>query len=552
MIEKVSFTKRYITALLIIACLSILAYYNLSHLISSQSNDGKIINLSSKQGMLSQQIALFAIYYKTENLRTNITSMEEAHNTLISFPMTKELKKIYFDEPYHLDKSVKEYLFHAKRFEENRDGRSLTYILQNAQTLLNTLDLATSLYVKTTESNTVLLKNVELYIFIFTLTTLFFEALFIFRPANKKIIEVTREIVRQKNYSNTIIDSNTNAIITLDHTLKIRTFNKMAEKIFGYFEHEMTHQPFFDHLVSSDKFFAPSVLLNRRLTLQDIVSIENKEEVRTVDGINKSGEKIPLRISIAVSGSYHKSLIIISIQDISKEILKDKILLQQSRFAALGEMIAIIAHQWRQPLAQLSFNCMYIRKKLTDPELIAETSKNDEIIQFMSETITNFENFYKHTENHAFQPEQSIMQALKLLDSAVKQNAIRIHLDIQTQIIIDGNSNSLAQVILSIIQNSIDIIKNSPIDVPKIDICLFEQDESVVLTIVDNAGGIKEKVIENIFKPFHSNKTKPSTGIGLYMSKLIIENQFHGIIYAENTKDGAKFSIFLPKNNLHS
>jgi PAS domain S-box-containing protein len=547
MIENVSFTKRYISALMIIACLSVLAYYNLNHLISSQANDGKIINLSSKQGMLSQQIALFAIYYKTDNLKANITLMEEAHDTLISFPMTKELKKIYFDEPYHLDKSVKEYLFHARRFEENRDGRSLTYILQNAQTLLHTLDLATSLYVKTTEGNTILLKNVELFIFIFTLITLFFEALFIFRPANKKITEVTREIVRQKNYSNTIIDSNTNAIITLDNHLTIRTFNKMAEKIFGYSEREMMQQPFFDHLVSSDDLFPSSLLMNRRLTLQDILTLENKEEVRTIEGVNKYGEKLPLRISIAVSDTHHKSLIIISIQDISKEILKDKMLLQQSRFAALGEMIAIIAHQWRQPLAQLNFNCMYIRKKLKDPELIIETSKNEEIIQFMSETITNFENFYKHTENHIFKPEQSIMQALKLLDSAIKQNVITVKLDIRSQITIDGNSNSLAQVILSIIQNSIDVVKNIPVDVPTIDIYLSEQENVITITIEDNAGGIKEKIIENIFKPFHSNKTKPSTGIGLYMSKLIIENQFHGSIFAENTQYGAKFSILLPK-----
>ena len=96
MLASVSFTKRYIFALSLIALLSILAYYNLNHLISSQSNDAKIINLSSKQGMLSQQIALYAIYYKTENLKTNIVAMEDAHNLLLSFRMSEELKKVYF------------------------------------------------------------------------------------------------------------------------------------------------------------------------------------------------------------------------------------------------------------------------------------------------------------------------------------------------------------------------------------------------------------------------------------------------------------------------
>ena len=215
MLASVSFTKRYVFALLLIALLSILAYYNLNHLISSQSNDGKIINLSSKQGMLSQQIALYAIYYKTENLKNNIVAMEEAHMLLLSFPMSEELKKVYFSDPHQLDKSVKNYLFHAKRFEENRDGRSLTYILQNSQKLLHDLDLATSIYVATTEANTKNLKNVEFFIFLFTLATLFFEALFIFRPANKRITETTNEIIRQKDYSNNIIEYNTNDIIDI-------------------------------------------------------------------------------------------------------------------------------------------------------------------------------------------------------------------------------------------------------------------------------------------------------------------------------------------------
>lgn len=547
MTQTISFTRRYIVALLIIACLSVLAYYNMNHLISNQSNDGKIINLSSKQGMLSQQIALFAIYYKTENLRTNIAAMEEAHQLLISFPMTDELKKIYFDEPYKLDKNVQAYLFHAKRFEENRDGRSLTYILQNAQKLLEALDLATAVYVKTTEETTIKLKNVEFYIFIFTLITLLFEALFIFRPANKKIIEFTQEIFRQQDYANSVIESNSNAIITLNYQLRVKTFNQMAEKIFGYTKEEMLDQLFFDKAIPM-RYMHMLTKDTRKVTLRDILAIENKEEVKTIEGVNKNGDLIPIRLSIATSGQHSAVLIIISIQDISKETLKDKIMMQQSKFAALGEMIAIIAHQWRQPLAQLSFNCMYIRNKLKDPDLIEETAKNEEIIQFMSETITNFENFYKHTDSTLFSPNVSIVQTLNLLDSSIRQNAIHVTknlLDEHSSVY--GNSNSLAQVILSIIQNSIDIFKNLPIEHPHIDITLTCDEKDVFISISDNAGGIQEAHIGDIFKPFHSNKIKPSTGIGLYMSKLIIENQFHGLINAYNRENGATFSIQLPK-----
>jgi len=542
MVETISFTKRYVIALSLIALLSILAYYNLNHLISSQSNDGKIINISSKQGMLSQQIALYAIYYKTDNLRTNIALMEEAHNLLISFPMSSELKKIYFEEPFFLDKNVRTYLFHAKRFEENRDGRSLTYILQNSQKLLENLDLATAIYVATTESNTIKLKNVEFFIFIFTLVTLFFEAIFIFRPATKKITEVTKELIKQHDYANTIIESNTNAIVTLDATLKIQTYNHMAEKIFGYTKHEIMGEPFFPKIISKESL---PVEQEGILNFKKILEIENKEEVREIKAINKKGQIFPIRISFAISGE-EENILIISMQDISKEILKDKIMIQQAKFAALGEMIAIIAHQWRQPLAQLNFNCMYIRKKLTDPELMEETAKNEEIIQFMSETITNFENFYKHVDNTVFSPISSIKQTLVLLESSLKHYQIKLVQNVNSKMNIFGNSNSLSQVILSILQNTIDIIKVSEIKDPFIHITLEDSDKFVVLKITDNAGGIQTPLINDIFKPFHSNKNKLSTGIGLYMSKLIIENQFHGIINAKNTHDGAQFSILLP------
>lgn len=543
-IKTINFTKRYIIALSIIALLSILAYYNLNHLISSQSNDGKIINISSKQGMLSQQIALYAIYYKTENLRTNIVLMEEAHNLLISFPMSDELKKIYFEEPFFLDKNVRTYLFHAKRFEENRDGRSLTYILQNSQKLLDNLDHATSIYVATTESNTIKLKNVEFFIFIFTLVTLFFEAIFIFRPATRKITEITKELIKQHDYANTIIESNTNAIVTLDSSLKIQTYNHMAEKIFGYTKQEIVGEFFFQKIISKESL---SIEKEGSLTFKRILEMENKEEVREIKALNKKGQTFPIRISFGIS-SEDKNILIISMQDISKEILKDKIMIQQAKFAALGEMIAIIAHQWRQPLAQLSFNCMYIKKKLTDLNLIEETAKNEEIIQFMSETITNFENFYRHVDNTAFNPIISINQTLVLLESSLKLYQVNLIQNINSKMKIFGNSNSLSQVILSILQNTIDIIKVSEMQDPFIHISLEDSDKFVILTIVDNAGGIQASCINDIFKPFHSNKNKLSTGIGLYMSQLIIENQFHGIIRASNTHNGAQFSIILPSS----
>ncbi len=537
--KSFSFTKRYVLALSIIAILSTLAYFNLDHLINSQYSNGKLINISGRQRMLSQQISLHAIYYKTKNLKKNIKLMEKNHKELLSYPMPEELKKIYFQKPVMLDKKVKLYLHHAKNFLESRSGISLTYLLKNSKSLLLDLDKATSIYVKEAEANANKLKKVELYIFILTLLTLFFEALFIFRPANKQIVDDTRIITNEKDYSNTVIESSTNAIITLDNELKIKTFNKMAENIFGYTKEEIINKTLLKEII-------PLLSEENIGEFLDTLKKEKMKDVQEIEGQNKDGETFPIRISFGISGKNKDIVIVANIQNISKEKLKDKILQQQAKFAALGEMIAIIAHQWRQPLAQLSFNNIYIKKQLKDKKLINELQDNEDIIQFMSETISNFEDFYKSSDNKEFNPIISVNQALKIVDSILKLKEIKLIKNIDSKLIIYGNPNSLAHVILSIIQNALDVIKLRGISNPVLSVSLQDTKTHIVLEIEDNAGGIREKSISNIFKPFISKKMVPSTGIGLYMSKLVIEEKFHGTINAQNTDKGAKFTVLLP------
>ncbi len=540
--ETISFTKRYILALSIIALLSTLAYFNLDRLISSQYESGKLINISEKQRMLSQQISLYAIYYKIKSLKENVKQMKENHKKLLSYPMPEDLRKIYFDKPVLLDKKIRKYLYHAEKFLENRNGKSLSYVLKNSKSLLEALDKASKIYRREAKDSTLRLKNVEFYIFLLTIITLIFEALFIFRPANRQIINKTKELTLEKDYSNTVIESSTNAIITLDNNLKIKTYNKMAEKIFGYKREEMLNHAYLDKIIPKCKVFEKESSFE---TLRALES-EDMREVREIEAINKDGKRFPLRISFGKSGDMDDLMIVANMQDISKEKLKDKMLQEQSKFAALGEMIAIIAHQWRQPLAQLSFNCMYLQKRIKDPEIVKEIKKNEEILQFMSETITNFEDFYRKTDNSVFNPIVSIDQAIKIVESLIKLNEIELIKNVNSKLSIYGNSNTLAHVILSILQNIIDVIRNRKINDPFIIISLKDTEKYIEIIIKDNAGGIKVEPVEDIFKPFTSRKRTPSTGIGLYMSKLVIENKFHGSIEAKNIDNGAMFSIKLP------
>jgi len=542
-LKPINFTKRYVIALSLIAILSALAYFNLNQLISSQANNGQMISLSSRQKILAQKVAFYAIYYKIKQLKSVTDQMRDGHQRLITAPMSLELKAMYYSPPMQLDAKVQKYLKHAEIFYKTRDGRSLTYLLTHSNQLMDDLGKAVELYLVESDKNTRTLKKVELIIFLSTLITLFFEALLIFMPANRQIKQYTKDLIAQKDYSNAVIESSTNAIISLDQNLRIKTYNRMAEKIFGYSKQEMLHQSYFDKILPHEYHLLRDKGVSGFL---HELNLHGDGTVIELEARNKQKEAFPARVSFGTTHDVDNIAIVANIQDITEEQLNSQLLQQQAKFAALGEMIAIIAHQWRQPLSELSFNCIYAKRKLKDPELIDVIAKNEDIIQFMSETITNFQDFYKKSDETHFNPIISIDQVTNIIQSVLDLNQIAFGKTIDSSVIIHGNPNALAQVILSILQNIIDIVRNKRLKDAQVSLSLHDTDTHIILTITDNVGGIQIDPIDDIFKPFKSKKMTPSTGIGLYMSKLIIESKFHGEIHANNIEGGAKFTIQLP------
>jgi PAS domain S-box-containing protein len=531
-------TRRYVTALTLIALLSILAYINMSYLINSQSNDAKIIDAGGQQVMLSQQIALYAIYYQTQQLESSIEQMENNHKFLLSLPMSEEMERIYAEES--LNAKVKTYIENAKRFRETTDGVSLTYVLRNAEPLLRQLSLASALYLKEAENRTAKLKNFEAFICFATLFTLLLEAVFIFRPANTVIERKTKELISEKNYSNAVIESSPNAIISIDAGYHIKTFNRQAENILGFKKEEMRDIKSLQKIVPKIYRFIHRRIFSPFLT-KNLRRLKNRSYEMKL--LNKKGEQFPCRVSFSVN---ENGVMVVNIEDITKEKLKNTLLHKQSKFAALGEMIAIIAHQWRQPLSELGLNNIYLKKKITQKELEEELDKNEEIIKFMSETIANFEDFYKNAQSVWFNPALAIEQALNITEKILKLKSIKLFLKIEEDIKIYGQQNSLAQVVLSIIQNSIDKHSLSNNMDKWIKITMKAENKKLFLRIDDNAGGIQIKPIETIFEPFHTGKKSSSTGLGLYMSKLIVNDKFGGSLSAANIKNGASLLITLP------
>jgi PAS domain S-box-containing protein len=236
------------------------------------------------------------------------------------------------------------------------------------------------------------------------------------------------------------------------------------------------------------------------------------------------------------------------IKNKTKENLKQlEILQEQSKLASMGEMIGAISHQWRQPLNSINMSIQnldeYYEDGLIDEEFIDKfIEKNKKTIQFMSDTIDNFRNFFridKKTED--FSIKKSINETLNILSAQLKNHNIDISLN-GDDIDINGYKNEFQQVLLNIIINAKDAINEQKISNGKIEISIIDKD----IIIQNNGGNIPSHIIKRVFEPYFTTKPQgKGTGIGLYMSQQIITNNFGGYIKVENTKDGAKFTIGL-------
>jgi signal transduction histidine kinase len=239
-------------------------------------------------------------------------------------------------------------------------------------------------------------------------------------------------------------------------------------------------------------------------------------------------------------------------EKISELRQKDKTMILQSRQAAMGEMIGNIAHQWRQPLNALAGLLVNIQQAYQYNELTVDylddcVKDGGRLIQKMSATINDFRNFFlPDKEAVLFSAQNQINHALSLVEAGLQNQNITIHLEAHQDVLLTGFPNEYSQVILDLLSNAGEAVKAKCVLEGLITIRLFKRDGWGCVSIRDNGGGIAADVIDKIFEPYFSTK-KMGTGIGLYMSKMIIERSMNGTIEAHNSDDGAEFIVSIPQ-----
>jgi len=246
-------------------------------------------------------------------------------------------------------------------------------------------------------------------------------------------------------------------------------------------------------------------------------------------------------------------LLLYRIKELADENINHELVLEeQSKLAVIGETLTNIEHQWRSPLSKISSNLialeteLEIKGRVENKSLKKALASMTDTLEYMTNLVDYFKVFYmKDQEKKPFLIGNAYLRVSRLLEYDFLKYGIKINYVDNDKIQLVGHLNEFTQVLLNILSNSRDIIIQREIKKPKVEINVFKKGSNVVITVEDNAGGVDEDNIDNIFNRFFSNKDKQSTGVGLYLCKHIVEKKMNGAISVKNINAGARFTIKL-------
>ncbi|MDA3947014.1 MAG: ATP-binding protein [Helicobacteraceae bacterium] len=335
-----------------------------------------------------------------------------------------------------------------------------------------------------------------------------------------------------------LMDTMHEAVIVSAEDNTIIDLNAATEHIFTATKPEFMKRKLLD-IVSKHglKPFEQALLMDQFDPFEVTLTRQDGEEFPALVGGRKSHrDNLPVRITTVI--------------DLSELKEKESLLFQKAKMADMGEMIGNIAHQWRQPLSMITMIIAVLKEKsarrvLKDEELGAKLGEVETSIQYMSGTMDDFMSFYRPNKTKEdFCISHAVERAIEILNPGLRENCIALAFAPRCDFYVHGYMNEYTQVLVSMLTNAKDLLIHRKVKLAYIKIKISEKNGRVILEIMDNAGGMKGKNLDRVFEPYFTTKHKSSgTGLGLYISKMIIENSMNGTLRAENMDEGAKFTI---------
>ncbi|GFO56639.1 hypothetical protein GMSM_36460 [Geomonas sp. Red276] len=284
------------------------------------------------------------------------------------------------------------------------------------------------------------------------------------------------------------------------------------------------------------------------LATYELAADKNQELLATQHSLSRLNRELEQRVAERTAALTRETAE--RLQAMEELRKKDEVLIQQSRQAAMGEMLGNIAHQWRQPLNAVGLLVQDLTLSheygtFTPDHLYASTTKIMQLVRHMSQTIDDFRNFFApDRQKSEFDLAPVVERTLALVNGSLNDKGIVVEVRSGEAPRVAGYPNEFSQVLLNIFSNSMDAFSTARCRDPRIEVRLFGEGGKAVLTIADNAGGIPDEVIGRIFEPYFTTKEQgKGTGIGLFMAKNIVEKSMNGSITARNVAGGAEFRI---------
>lgn len=364
---------------------------------------------------------------------------------------------------------------------------------------------------------------------------------------NKELIKTKKKLEKSLKGIEVIYDCMLDAVFIYEGKTCVDV-NEVAVRMFGYDSKEQMK----------------GLSITAFAHIQSLVEVQKKFKENTtpyeVKAVRKNGTVFPALAqgtNIVLNGKKVRVSVLIDISEIKN---KEKLLVQQTKLASMGEMIGNIAHQWRQPLNIISTTATGMKLQLEfgtfqEEEAIKELDRLNDTVQHLSKTIDDFRNFFKsEKERKRFSVQQTIKKNLKLLEGMFKIYDITVVFEKVEEFTVENYENEFIQAVLNIFYNAKDALENKT-HAKYIFMSIYKENDQAVVTIKDNGGGIQEEVMTKIFDPYFTTKYKSNgTGIGLYMTHQIIQDHMEGKIEADNATfgyesheyTGAIFTIKLP------
>ena len=554
--KYMNFTAPYITFPLVIA-----------------TKTDKLFVTDPEKIITKEKIGLVKGYAMTEILRNKYKNNKiiEVQNVDVGLKMVEEEKLYGFIDAlptiaYILQREYLKELKIAGKFNENLE---LSVAIRNDDLIMYKLFQKVVKFVEEGKRQEILNKYISVEMegkFDYKLfyQILFVIALFVFfgiyrerqLVKHNKVLKKQRgelELVKKKLEESLenikiVLDSTIEAVLVFENLICIDA-NENALSMFGYKDKD---QMIGLHI---SKFTTKNSLnvISEKIRTNNSAAYELK-------GKKRDGDIFPILVKGTNVILDSKKVRISAILDISEIKDKDRIFFQQSKMASMGEMLENIAHQWRQPLSLISTTSTSLELKTqlgisSKEETIANLKKINKATQYLSQTIDDFRNFFKKDkEKTSFSVMKNIKRDLDLLNGTFKSKNIDVIFESIEDLKIKSYENEFTQALLNIFSNAVDAFEHK-----KEDNCIFisseKTEDSFIIKIKDNAGGIDKEIIENVFEPYFTTKHKSQgTGIGLYMTHQIIEKNIGGrisvrnsdFIYKNEKYRGAQFTILLP------